>query len=124
MRANRILSITIFGAATLLTSCSDQCENILLNRSSHPQGNRAAVVFDRICGATTDNSVQISITDGRLPSETGNVLVADNISREFIEENPPIWTDRKNLVVFLPSNSRIFHRTEKLDGINIRFLAK
>jgi hypothetical protein len=98
-----------------------QCENKVLRTIPSPGGNSSAVVFVRGCGATTVESLQLSLLDaGREPKDKGNVLIADGIpiSAEGIDV---AWRDRNELVVKIPKDARIFLKNESIGTVHVDF---
>jgi len=75
-RSTRLLLLLVYSVA-LSASCK-LCENELLAQAVSPDGRRKAVTFVRSCGATTGESIQISIVahDGK-EDGGGNTFVAD-----------------------------------------------
>jgi hypothetical protein len=68
-------------AGTLLALCScmpNPCANSQITEDVSPDGKLKAVTFRRDCGATTKETVQVSIlhADKSLPNEAGNIFVA------------------------------------------------
>jgi hypothetical protein len=68
-------------AIILLNLCScmpDPCANAQVSETISPDGKLKAVTFRRDCGATTKETVQVSVLPAkkRLPNEAGNVFVA------------------------------------------------
>lgn len=98
-----------------------QCENKVLRTVPSPGGSSAAVVFVRGCGATTGDSLQLSLLDaGREPKEKGNVLIVDGvpISAQSIDV---AWRDRNTLAVKIPTGARVFLRNDSVDAVHVDF---
>ena len=55
------------------------CANAQVAEYVSPDGNLKAVIFHRDCGATTKETIQVSIIPANksLPNRAGNVFVAD-----------------------------------------------
>src|SRR5438105_4350663 len=72
--------IAITSALLLLCGCTPNlCANTQITEYVSPDRNLKAVVFRRACGATTKETVQVSILPAKklLPNKGGNVFVAD-----------------------------------------------
>lgn len=108
-----------------MPSCSDSdaaCTDTVLDRIADPTGHRAAVVFDRSCGATTGNSVQMSIlpTDAS-PTGPGTVLIFD--SAIYTQAARPVWRPDGSLLVTLPTGARVFRQAAQVDGTPVIYSA-
>jgi len=98
------------------------------SRSLSPDGNHAAVLFQRDCGATTGFSTQISIldADGK-PSGGGNAFVADDdhgAPRNGNWEGPWAdmkWLSPKRLLIRYAAKSRLIKQKERVSGVNITY---
>src|SRR5262245_12187443 len=74
-----VKSLAITGALLSLCSCMPYlCANAQVAEDISPDGKLKAVTFRRDCGATTKESLQVSILPAgkSLPNEAGNVFVA------------------------------------------------
>jgi hypothetical protein len=58
-----------------LLGCSDECENVIVQKLDSPDGKLRATVFSRNCGATTSESVHIYMggIEDSIP-DSGNVF--------------------------------------------------
>jgi hypothetical protein len=121
MAAKMRISLATALSATLLAACSTEpsCQNEKLGISPSPDGSMVAVVFSRNCGATTSNNIQVSIVRrGEEVVSKGNVLILDQAPR-YTDNYKPMWRGEKQLVIPLPSNSRIFLKNSDVLGVNI-----
>ena len=104
-------------AAMLLNGCSslDPCENTFIRQVTSPNGKLKAVVFSRGCGATTSESVQISILEvnAPLPEEAGNVSVVEE-SNVYVN-----WLSSSQRQVIIPAASKIYTQEQKYGSITI-----
>ena len=107
-------------AATVAISfvgCSsfDPCENTFIRQAASPDGKLKAVVFSRGCGATTSETVQISIlaANASLPHEAGNVFVVEE-SNVYVK-----WLSSSQLQVTAPAASKIYTKEQKYGSITI-----
>lgn len=110
------------------SGCSDACENTVASSTLSPNGELAAVLFQRDCGATTGFSTQISILrpDGK-PTGGGNVFIADDdhgTARVGSWEGS--WAEAKwlapdRLLIRYAAKSRLFKRSDRVSGVNITY---
>jgi hypothetical protein len=103
--------------ALLLGGCGS-CGNDPINAEASPDKKHMAIAFIRDCGATTEFSTQVSILPaaGKLPNESGNVLV--------VEGKQPVavrWESSKVLVIAGSANSRAHLKQSAFDNISIRY---
>lgn len=106
------------------------CGNTLVDEVISPDGARKVVVFQRSCGATTDDTTQVSIlpADSPLPDDIGNLVTADTDHGRA----PPgpaggprllvVWRGGSNLTVFHHPNARLFGAPSNLGSISIEYL--
>jgi len=103
--------------AIFLAGCNalDPCENVLLRQAMSLDGKLKAVVFSRGCGATTSESVQISILQASavLPNEAGNIFVAEE-ANIYVK-----WLSTSQLQITVPAKAQIFHKQQKHGAIQI-----
>jgi hypothetical protein len=75
------------------------------------------VVFTRACGATTADSVQLSIEPaGGMPAATGNVVIADGLTARGVAVR---WLGSATLSVALPATARTFHTADAVGAVRI-----
>ena len=115
-------------ALVACVGCSDACQNTIASRSISPNGARAAVLFQRDCGATTSFSTQISVLrPDEEPSDGGNAFVADDdhgAARVGSWEGP--WAETKwlapdHLLIRYAAKSRPFKRSNDIAGVKITY---
>lgn len=103
--------------ALLGCSAAPLCENVVRARLAAPDGKRDALVFTRACGATTGESVQLSVVPtGQAPEGTGNVLIADGVHASAVSAR---WQGPRVLSVRLPARARTFHTATLAEGVRI-----
>ncbi|HEY5713617.1 MAG TPA: hypothetical protein VIT38_17105 [Allosphingosinicella sp.] len=118
----------LLAVLTLLTGClDDMCGNRVLDTVASPDWRQAAVIFERDCGATTRASTQVSILPaGEVPSEAGNVFVAetDTGSDPSRTRGPGVevaWLGPNQLRIRYPRSATIFKRLEERVGVQITY---
>jgi hypothetical protein len=124
LRACHILPLGMIAAA--VSGCNP-CENQLVSRIRSPDGGSDAVSFVRSCGATTEESFQVSIIrpGDALPGGSGNVLVAD--AKDDPRMDPAHvasfrWTSSDRLLVTLSPGVRTFRQDTLRSQIHIVYV--
>lgn len=102
--------------ASVIFSACDLCTNTFLDRVPAPSGKYDAVVFTRGCGATTSESVQISIVSSGDNVLDDPVFVADKITTASVE-----WTSPDELTVRYPAGARLFRTETVVGSVRIRY---
>ena len=116
MAAERLVAALALIAATGC-STSPACDNRLHARVPSPDGARDALLYTRACGATTSESVQLSVVArGGAPVGIGNVLVADGIAPAAVSIR---WLAGDVLAIDLPAAARTFHAADAAGGVRI-----
>ncbi len=103
----------------LLQACTSFCENTIVQTIKSK--NVTAYIFQRACGATTGNSIQVSVFDSNkaLPNKPGNVFILDSDSVVTAT-----WTTDTNLLITYKCDKEQVRKKEIiLDDITIEYLA-
>lgn len=121
-------ALTIISGLALLSSCSDGCNNIIIDQSTAPNGSYNAVIFQRDCGATTGFSTQVSLLDSNeKPSGSANVFIVDNdhgaadVGKWGGPEAEMQWISDDHLLVRFAAKSRIFKQETSVSGVQISY---
>jgi hypothetical protein len=114
-------------SAIMLSSCNitGDCRNQLKYRSPSPNGAYDIVVFNRNCGATSGNNVQISIIEHSEPmteNEHGNILSAYGVG--YTESIKPLWLSQNAINIYMYRDARIGFRKNAINGISINYIFK
>lgn len=118
--------VCIFALAVCLIGCVDPCENRVLWEVAGPSENRAAIVFERSCGATTGVSRQVSVVKGfgKRGKSAGNVFAADSDHGAVPDMAVTVrWTAPDQLVIRYPAQARVFRQESRVDGVRIAYEA-
>jgi L-rhamnose isomerase len=116
------IAIVLFILVTLIyfsyKSLSDcMCENSVLSEELSPDKSLKAVSFIRGCGATTSDSLNVSVIPRDEQVDTGNVYVAEVISnKQKITIN---WLSTDHLVIHTIKPLRIFKSEKRINSVNI-----
>lgn len=103
------------------SACADPCSNTPIAEVPSPSGEFNAVVFARDCGATTGDSVQVSLLrrDERLSNTGGNALVADSGHVPLPLQVKPEWVSDRVLRLTYDPLLRTFTRAASVAGVTI-----
>jgi hypothetical protein len=109
--------VIVVAAAMSLMGCSaiDLCENTFIRQAGSPDGKLKAVVFSRGCGATTSESMEVSILEANAspPNGAGNIFGAD-VSNVYVK-----WLSSSQLQVTAPATSKVYTKEQKYGSITI-----
>jgi len=111
-----------FAIASLLLSLSDcmpnPCANAQIAQDVSPSGKLKAVTFRRDCGATTKETVQVSILPAKkaLPNEAGNVFVARGTPLVVVR-----WIDDRHLSISGGDSSGAFEAKKSFRDVEITY---
>lgn len=122
MRRRAVVSLAI---ALAISGCSSACRNDVVAIAPAPGGKHQVAMFSRDCGATTSYSTQISVLDtGNPPVEGGNAFIADGGATPTAWGGPwaeIAWLGADRLLVRYDSRARIVKKTDRIDGVAIRY---
>lgn len=111
----------VVGALCLLAGCAslnfDMCGNTITRQAISPDGKLKAVVFSRDCGATTSESVQVSLVEATapLPDEAGNIFIAEQ-ANIYIK-----WLSASKLQITVPANIKVSEQEAKYGAVVILY---
>ena len=119
MRLAAVILLVVSGG------CAPVCENKVLSEIISPDRLHRAVLFNRSCGATTGNSLQVSVLDrdGTLASG-GNLFVADQPAEEAPAIDPAVrlrWQSNGQLLVRYDPRLWIFKQDGEATGIGAMY---
>lgn len=104
--------------ALLLDGACTSCRNESYFSSSSPDFRAKAVVFNRNCGATVGDNVQVSIlaNNASLRDEPGNVFIEDR-NTPFAANAPILvkWLSNDELQISFHQSDRIFIQNKICD---------
>jgi hypothetical protein len=108
-------------ASLLLSLCScmpDLCANAQIAEDISPDGQLKAVTFRRDCGATTKETVQVSILPAKkaLSNEAGNVFVAAGTPIVVVR-----WITDRHLSISGGGSSGAFEAKKSFRNIEITY---
>jgi hypothetical protein len=110
-----ILIIILF-ISLAWASCS-MCGNKILEEKHSPNGYFKLIKFDRDCGATTTNSIQVSLIKSKssLPNVGGNVFISDY---DFIAMS---WINDKIILIKYRESLNPLASKSKVRGVAIEY---
>ena len=116
--------ITLVAVSVWFASCSGPCENRVLSEVRAPSGNKAAIVFERSCGATTGFSTHVSVVKefGELRKSAGNVFAADSDHGAVKDMNVTVrWVAPNRVVIRYPAKARVFKKEAEANGVAVEY---
>lgn len=106
-----------------VTGCG--CANDIKQVLPSPDGARQATLFERGCGATSENNLQVSITPiGDALVGRGNVMIVRDTSSRggTIDDLIRIrWVDARTLTITSDSLLQVSRKEPHADGVNIEY---
>ena len=118
MRSLLIAAVTV---CVVLSGC---CGNEGSYESASPDGQWKYVSFERNCGATTSNNLQISVLPAskRLANGAGNAFIAD-YNHEATSFTPKAeWLSARRLQITYSAKGRVFKKELKVGPIDISYV--
>ena len=117
--------LLLLAVLLMLVGCTkSNCANEAIAERSSPDGQWKYVSFDRNCGATTGNNLQISVLPASesLPSSAANAFSADDNhgAAQFLAQ--PEWSSRQRLRIVYSKKATIFKKELKVGPIEIEYV--
>jgi hypothetical protein len=108
------------GVAFLFMGCfniAGTCGNTIEQEIISPDKHYKLVKFDRDCGATTSNSVQISVigVNEKLENIAGNIFIADSDSVEMK------WLSKTDILIRHRDSLQVFTKRDRIEGFTIHY---
>jgi hypothetical protein len=101
------------------------CKNHIYQKITSPNQKLQIVKFDRGCGATVGNSIQLSLTKltESLPDEAGNIFIAESLgSWDQSDSSVSIkWINDREVEVLYDSTLKIFKKEHLHLNVNISY---
>jgi len=105
-------------------------KNELIREESDYKGNNKAVLFIKYAGATSDNSINLSIIsnhDKIKDKQTGNIFIADSDHGSTTIDSSCTtfkWVSSDTLIVTYDSRLRIFNQQTRFEYFVIKYKTK
>jgi len=114
-----LLGMFLGGKYVMDIVIGNACGNDMIQKSSSPDGKKAAYMFRRNCGATTGYSYQLSILDKDDPLENtkGNTFMTE---KEFSVE----WVNEKKLEVIYDKSFETYEMDKRVKGVKVKYIGK
>ena len=115
LRTWTVLLLLLF----ILTNCNlnitGECNNHIFQRITNNSKTLRIVKFDRGCGATTDNSIQLSVVNfnDSLPNEAGNIFISNSKVGGYIERDTSVlasWLNDTTVLIMHDKDLEIFKK--------------
>ena len=114
--------------ASVVSGCSDVCQNSTVSTAAAPSGDLKAVLFQRDCGSTTGFSSQVSVTGpDEAPSGGGNVFIADTdhgVANAASWGGPWVelrWVSPQELLIRYDAKARLFAQNATVSGVTVTY---
>lgn len=116
----------ICGLALFISACG--CQNELQDSVPAPDGRHVAVLFQRNCGATTGDNLELSlIRSAGMPHGDGNAFIADAPARDSAGMVAMVslvklqWLSTRALQVSYDRRLRVFRQETRVEGITVSY---
>jgi hypothetical protein len=113
----KIILLTGLLSLICLSKCitADQCTNDILIEHINQAKTYKVVKFDRGCGATTGNSIQLSVipVDEHLENTAGNVFIAGSMSGSYLKDDKSVsvsWLNDSTIKIKYDNKLKIFKK--------------
>jgi hypothetical protein len=113
------LRIWILLLLATFTSCNfnitGECNNHVYQQIDNGNKTLKIVKFDRGCGATTGNSIQLSVVsyNDSLPNEAGNIFVSNSKVGMYIERDTSVqasWLNDRTILIRHDKDLEVFKK--------------
>jgi hypothetical protein len=108
----------------IFLSCNDSqlCRNENLASRDNPARTLKLIKFDRDCGATTGNSVQISVLKFQesLQNLGGNIFISKNYDKDI----DMAWENDSTILIQYPKKLVIIKREDQYDNLKVKYQDK
>ncbi len=123
-----LMLITI-GFSQCVTNIGGECSNTIYKQIDNEKKIFKIIKFDRNCGATTSNSIQLSVLNfnDSLPNDGGNIFISDSKVGGYIERDTSvevIWIDNNLILIKYDRDLRIFKNDTLVNNIKIMYQLK
>jgi len=114
---------TILMLTHILSSCNmtGGCSNTIEKRINSFDSKSKILIFKRDCGATTGNSIQISVLQLKdsLPNDVGNIFISN--ARGGVEAS---WVNEKIIQIKYDRNLQIYKKDLLVSGFQVIYQIK
>ena len=118
-------ALMLVGGLIIGCNQSDGCGNQVVASSASPNGRMFAVVFARDCGATTRESIQMSILPANdpFPIETlrGNALIVQPPRGGSRSDVLVEWIDELHVRASRQRDAEVFKAERSVNGVEIEY---
>jgi hypothetical protein len=108
----------------IFLSCNDSqlCRNEIIASRDNPARTLKLIKFDRDCGATTGNSVQISVLKFQesLQNLGGNIFISKNYDKDI----DMAWENDSTILIQYPKKLVIIKREDQYDNLKVKYQDK
>lgn len=116
-----IILLLLFTMTNCNLNITGDCNNHVFQQIANSSKTSRIVKFDRGCGATTDNSIQLSVVNytDSLPNETGNIFISNSKVGGYIERDTSVlasWLNDTTVLIRHDNDLEVFKK-DSLVGI-------
>ena len=129
LKNRMILLLLLF----ILTKCNlnitGDCNNHISQQIANNSKTFKIVKFDRGCGATTANSIQLSVVihNDSLPNEAGNIFISNSKVGGYIERDTSVlasWLNDTTVLIKYDKDLEIFKKDSLVGRTRITYEVK
>ncbi|MGH7627292.1 MAG: hypothetical protein ACREOJ_18495 [Gemmatimonadaceae bacterium] len=120
---------SLFLCALVMFINACMCGNEVRSSAVAPDGRHVAVLFQRDCGATTGDNLELSLVQAtERPQGGGNTFIVDAPARDSIATGSLVslvtvhWISASALQVRYDRRLRVFRQETQVDGIAVSYL--
>jgi hypothetical protein len=111
----------------LMAAACEPCENGKPVEYRSPDGAWKVVAFERGCGATVGQNLQMSVLPATnpLPNQAGNTFVIDsNHGVSALQYVYIDWISNNSVRITYPSNARVFKQERRVGSVDVTYISK
>lgn len=111
------------------SNVTGDCNNHVYEQIDNSKRTFKIVKFDRGCGATTSNSIQLSVIDynDSLRNEAGNIFIANSKVGMYIERDTSVqasWLNDSTILVRHDKDLEVFKKNSMAGKVNVVYEMK
>lgn len=118
---------------SIMTQCScnivGDCSNHIFKQINNSNSSYKIIKFDRECGATTGNSIQLSVIKyyDSLPNEGGNIFISNSKVGGYIEHDTSVqfsWINHAAILIRYDKDLDIYKKDSIVNNIKVIYQLK
>lgn len=123
--------IFLYIVVVIFSKCNiaGDCENQVLLKIINNSKSHKIVKFDRGCGATTSNNIQLSVLkfSDSLSNEAGNIFISDSSEGVANEEDIGVqvyWLNDSSIKIIYPKDLQVFKKDSLVNNFKVIYETK